>query len=290
MSRIIPYLLIVFSILAGIDCPNETAYYEDLDSTSSTFGESIATGQCGCLSFGLEPVGTDTSLLLHITVFDNEVLRGFQFRLIEESMGVLDYQWARTADKSQGWKIWDVKHIDGSITFLGLDMEWGVNNPGNEGILIEVMYKIIEMPPSQISFYLSDDDDIILSDSDGQNLLCVFPSKETPMILDVNWLSLENGNLTLPNHFKIYPNFPNPFNSSTTIDFDLPVDSDVRISIYDIIGREISVLVRERLSRGKHSIQWHGTTNLGDSSPSGIYYVRFSAGQFSQTRKLTLLR
>ena len=85
MKRLLSTILIGSAFAAEIDCPNETAYHVDLDSTSATFGETIATGQCGCLGFSSEVVGTDTSVALTLNVFDYEPLRGFQFTVIEES-------------------------------------------------------------------------------------------------------------------------------------------------------------------------------------------------------------
>jgi len=80
-------------------------------------------------------------------------------------------------------------------------------------------------------------------------------------------------------------NYPNPFNPSTTITYALPKSSDVRLSVYDILGREVSVLVNERRDAGVHEVKFDGT-NLA----SGVYMYRIQAGGFVQVKRLLLLR
>ena len=110
-------LFCLMSVLsAEIDCPNETAWYVDLDSTSATFSDTVATGQCGCLGFSSSVAGTDTSVLVPILVYDNDPLRGFQFTLRDNSNGALRFNWARTGNKVADWEVWGIEHADGSTT------------------------------------------------------------------------------------------------------------------------------------------------------------------------------
>ncbi len=79
--------------------------------------------------------------------------------------------------------------------------------------------------------------------------------------------------------------YPNPFNPSTTIRYELPEPRDVRLSVYDMIGREVSVLVNERMDAGVHEVRFDGS-----GLASGVYLARLIAGGFAQTRKLLLLQ
>ncbi len=105
-------------------------------------------------------------------------------------------------------------------------------------------------------------------------------------------LHTTNGGLTwaeeedpLPTEVALYQNYPNPFNPSTTIRYELPKSSDVRLSISDLFGREVSVLVNERKPAGVHEVRF-------DSSElsSGVYFYRLETGNFAQTRKLVFLK
>jgi hypothetical protein len=89
----------------------------------------------------------------------------------------------------------------------------------------------------------------------------------------------------LPHEFLLHQNYPNPFNPSTTIKFELPKASDVRLSVFDMLGREVSVLVDERRDTGVHEVRFDAS-NL----PSGVYFYRIQSGDFVQTRRLLLLK
>jgi hypothetical protein len=89
----------------------------------------------------------------------------------------------------------------------------------------------------------------------------------------------------MPFRFALEQNYPNPFNPSTTIKFGLPKSSEVRVSVYDMLGREVSVLVNERKDAGVHEVKCDGS-NLA----SGVYFYRLQAGDFTQTKRLMLLR
>ncbi|MEG8946775.1 GDSL-type esterase/lipase family protein [Rosettibacter firmus] len=90
---------------------------------------------------------------------------------------------------------------------------------------------------------------------------------------------------TLPKGFLLEQNFPNPFNPNTNISFTIPVDTFVSLKIYDTLGKEITSLVSEKLLAGKYSKQWNA-----EGLSSGVYFYRINAGNFTQTKKLVLLR
>jgi N-acetylneuraminic acid mutarotase len=89
----------------------------------------------------------------------------------------------------------------------------------------------------------------------------------------------------LPTCFALGQNYPNPFNPSTTIKYELTKSSAVKLSVYDMLGREVSVLVNERRNAGVHEVKFNGS-NLA----SGVYLYRIQAGDFVSTKKLVLLR
>lgn len=89
----------------------------------------------------------------------------------------------------------------------------------------------------------------------------------------------------IPTEYKLFSNYPNPFNPATKIKFDLPKSSLVRINIFDITGRMISEIVNQNLSAGSYETEFNGT-NLS----SGIYYYRIEAGEFVTTKKMILIK
>lgn len=96
---------------------------------------------------------------------------------------------------------------------------------------------------------------------------------------------------TLVNSFVLSQNYPNPFNPETTIQYELPRTSDVRLVIYNVHGQEIKTLVDGERKSGVHLIHWNGLDNTGNQVASGIYFYRLeTTNQFFRVKKLTLLR
>jgi hypothetical protein len=89
----------------------------------------------------------------------------------------------------------------------------------------------------------------------------------------------------LVTEFQLEQNYPNPFNPSTMISFQLPTASDIRLTIFNLLGQELFTLAQGRFEAGQHSFRFDAT-NL----PSGVYLYRLSAGSFSQTRKMALVK
>ncbi len=94
----------------------------------------------------------------------------------------------------------------------------------------------------------------------------------------------EHGSLKIKN-FKLYANYPNPFNPSTTITFDLSKAQNVKLKIFDILGNEQEILLNSYLSAGTHSVTFEA-----ESFPSGVYMYQLEAGNFVQSKKMVLLR
>ncbi|MCH7947914.1 MAG: T9SS type A sorting domain-containing protein [candidate division Zixibacteria bacterium] len=98
----------------------------------------------------------------------------------------------------------------------------------------------------------------------------------------------------LPTSFKLDQNYPNPFNPSTSIWFDLPARAKVTLTVFNLLGQEVSTLVDEDLPAGRHLSIWDGHSDNGVSVASGIYFYKLIAesgdNQFVETKKMMLLK
>jgi glucuronoarabinoxylan endo-1,4-beta-xylanase len=94
-----------------------------------------------------------------------------------------------------------------------------------------------------------------------------------------------NSPTLLPKKFVLEQNYPNPFNPVTVIRYQLPVTSNVNIKLFDLLGREVAMLVNKEEPAGDHLIQFDASRLT-----SGVYFYRLSAGTFTQGRKMLLLK
>ena len=112
----------------------------------------------------------------------------------------------------------------------------------------------------------------------------ITPRITLPIVLTVIPASTNQDDIN-PLHFALCQNHPNPFNPSTNIHFDIPYNTHVKLSVYDILGHRITTLINSDIDAGNHSVTFDGST-----LPSGIYFYRIDTNQFSETRKMILIK
>jgi hypothetical protein len=102
----------------------------------------------------------------------------------------------------------------------------------------------------------------------------------------ITHIGLEN---SYPKKFELYQNYPNPFNPTTTIKFSVPLrnnnEENITLKVYDILGKELSVLIDKPIDAGNYEVKWDGS-----SYSSGIYYYVLSAGNYRETKKMVLVK
>ena len=102
-------------------------------------------------------------------------------------------------------------------------------------------------------------------------------------------LDIQSGPLT-PANFALHQNYPNPFNPITSLRYDLPEQAQVTLTIYDMLGREVTQLINTTQEAGSKSVQWDATDSFGIPVSAGVYLYQIRAGEFVQTRKMVLLK
>ena len=107
---------------------------------------------------------------------------------------------------------------------------------------------------------------------------------------DLGQLGIDDDFAGVAREFALYPNYPNPFNPETRIRFQLAENSNVRLMIYDVLGRKVRTLVSKRMDAGHHVLNWNGLNDAGADVASGMYVYRIKAGDFIAHRKMLLVR
>jgi tartrate-resistant acid phosphatase type 5 len=97
-------------------------------------------------------------------------------------------------------------------------------------------------------------------------------------------------NIGVSSEAQLLQNSPNPFNPSTAIKYYIPGATEVAIKIYDILGREVRTLINQQMTGGYHIVYWNGKDSRGEDVASGIYLYRLTAGSYSDTKKMNLLK
>lgn len=121
------------------------------------------------------------------------------------------------------------------------------------------------------------------------------PAVENPLVIDVTLNVIirtptKRGVDGIPDNFGLSQNYPNPANPSTAIKFGLPSSSNVRLEVFDIIGRRIAVLIDRPMNAGYHEITWDGKNSAGGKVASGIYLYKLETDEFVSVKKMLMLK
>lgn len=126
------------------------------------------------------------------------------------------------------------------------------------------------------------------ADSSGIDSLVTW-SLSNPIVEQAIWttipIGINNISVEIPKEYALMQNYPNPFNPTTNIRFDLPKNSFVTLTVFDMLGREVSVLLNKNLQAGGYVMDFNAS-----ELPSGIYFYKLQAGDFTSIKKMTLIK
>ncbi len=107
---------------------------------------------------------------------------------------------------------------------------------------------------------------------------------------DVIIAGIEEESNNHPTHYKLYKNYPNPFNSQTNIKYYLPKAGNVKIEIFDVLGQKVKTLINQNKNRGEHQVNWNGRDENNFNISSGVYIYNLTSGKYSTSKKLLVLK
>ena len=96
--------------------------------------------------------------------------------------------------------------------------------------------------------------------------------------------------VAIPDKYALHQNYPNPFNPTTTINYDVPKNGKIKMVIYDLMGREVRILMNHDLAAGYHTLTWDGKNNIGQIASAGLYFCQLRGQNYTKTIKMLLLK
>jgi hypothetical protein len=96
--------------------------------------------------------------------------------------------------------------------------------------------------------------------------------------------------IAIPDEYALHQNYPNPFNPTTTINYDVPQNGKIKMVIYDLMGREVRILMNHELAAGYHTLTWDGKNTIGQIASAGLYFCQLRSQNYTKTIKMLLLK
>jgi len=188
--------------------------------------------------------------------------------------------------EENGTMTWFVNAVD-----PGMDEQYSGKYAANESALaLALGFEFTELEPSsaQASFDFATDFDVVLSFSGASSEMIghIFGLQfvgDVQLTLSKSLVAVED--VSIPSAFWLHPNYPNPFNPSTTIRYDVPEQALVKIAVYDALGRLVEILSTKYQVPGTYAATWDAA-----GRPTGVYFVRMEAGAFVASRRMILIR
>jgi len=127
-----------------------------------------------------------------------------------------------------------------------------------------------------------------VSATDGIDTVKVTGDDRVVFVNRYDFLSVDK--INLPKSYALHNNFPNPFNPSTLIRFDLPVSDDAVISIYNMLGQKVKTFLMYNKSAGTHSVRWNGVNQNDEQVAAGVYFYQLKTKNFTKMKKMVLVK
>lgn len=194
-------------------------------------------------------------------------------------------------------KITNIDNEDKTVIMGLISMAYDANKPDLEVGTGPIAYLTFDVTDPTIESFTVASADI---PKPAHRLMLVWHEKNADGQLDIRWndqleFSIDvpvstAGATPIPTSYALNQNYPNPFNAGTVISFALPTAGRVKVSVFNVLGQTVRVLADQDMEAGVQRVSWDGRDENGSAAASGVYFYRIAANEFTDTKKMTLLK
>ncbi|KAA3611041.1 MAG: T9SS C-terminal target domain-containing protein [Calditrichaeota bacterium] len=183
------------------------------------------------------------------------------------------------------------EELEKNMMRISQNMTFSASSTVDEGFTVKYDLKEIDIPEEEkrkIGLYRLDKEngEWVFIGGQGENNQLMQLANQTGTFA----VFYDSDRIPIPKQFRLYQNFPNPFNPVTTIRFDLPKEQNVSLNIYNVLGQKVKQLLNQKLDAGYHKTEWNGLNEHGVKVASGIYIYQIKAGKKLINKKMILIK
>ena len=212
-------------------------------------------------------------------------VRGVQLQ-IADTLRYLFADTAWTAQRTQGFSLaYNPQDFDGFLSLVLISSSKLI--PADTGKILQINYSVSEQAPlGQVIDLIFKK--VIITDENHKSI--EFTWQNGKFVVSETAAVPNEGTPPMAREFALGQNFPNPFNPSTKIPFQLDRAGQTRMEILNVLGQRVRTVIEARLPAGSHIVSWDGLDENGLPAPAGVYFYRLVSGKHAEMRQLTLLR
>ena len=276
-------LLAVINFILELDLPTENEYRNadvnndgELNIADVVMIVDVILGRSSSRTLAavdgdifVDLLSADQQLLVNLDYAG--LTRGIQFELSADQ--TLEFGTPLLAVNDAGTMVASNRAEDGTVTVVVVNTSGGTVERA-EDVLVRIPYTFKGDRSDRTVVELTD---LKAAGMAGESLPVTIREKR----IDIS---------VVPSVFALHQNYPNPFNPVTEIQFDVPKESQVTLTIYNIMGQEVTTLTNSTLKAGFHSVRWDGTNGLGEQVSTGLYFYRLSSPAFTSIKKMIMVK
>jgi methionine-rich copper-binding protein CopC len=241
-------------------------------------------------------VGTDNTVVVPLVVTNDNGVSAIDIPLtFSEGVTLKDVTFENTRVENFDLKLSNIKNEQHSVV-IGLIAQVGPEAKdalaAGDGPVANLVFEVTD--PTVREIRLTENESL-----QGHDLVYIFNTRSNPGQLAFDeahpdfagvTVALSGGTGSMPTDFALDQNYPNPFNPTTEIGLALPVNTEVELSVFNVLGQKVTTLVQGEMTAGYHTVTWNGTSSDGSPVASGIYFYRIVTDQFTTSKKMMMLK
>lgn len=255
---------------------------------------SVFAGEVSKLTLNESTVAED-NVIVPISLKNVTAMAGMELPL-KYSDGVIlnEVSFENTRAENFDLKVANIDNENNTVIIALVPVVYGEGErlQSGDGVIANLDFTVIDTELEELEFTVAEDiphHRLMFVEADNSELIETQPEFESFTVELVAGTSGSNPNV--PTSFALHQNFPNPFNPSTTLKYDLDAATHVKLDVLNVLGQKVKTLVDRYQEAGYHSVQWDGIDESGAPVATGVYFYRVNAGDEKvETKKMMLLK
>ena len=231
---------------------------------------------------GLGSPGSENNII-SVSLTNSVPVKGIQFK-ITDIPNYLIPDTILVSSRTEGFSI-NFNELEEDNSLIVIMISFNKLIPVGSGTIMDIYYRVSSSAEPNQTLQLVIDELKVTGEENNY-----LDAESSNSKFKISSITVVEDDDIIPENFKLCQNYPNPFNPTTRISFSIPESNFVKLEIFNSLGQKVRTLLNGKMNRGQHVVQWDGINDYGNFVPAGTYFYRINAGEFTDTKRLSLIK